>query len=398
MLLDALTPAARATEADTVPEGRDAGPSVYHKLESLRGVAACLVALHHSPLLVGAEAGVFIASSYLFVDFFFILSGFVMTHAYRERITCGMPFKTYAALRVARLLPLHVFAHLLYAASVLGKWALYSLGVGGVNPADSVHVPSFFTNLFLLQAFGVHDYLYWNRPSWSISAELGAYVVFFVLTTTLDRRGRILPPIALSFLLYAGLLAWDDSRMDLTFDLGFVRCIAGFYLGSALYRIHATLGARRELRRSLQTLAEVGCALVIAFCVSHVPESDVYVAGAIIAFALAIAVFSSTSKGVIGALLERPLLRKIGLWSYSIYLLHLVCFETAANVAERALGLDSTKEMGMLAVCADVIVLGLIIGLSSLTYEWIEKPFRSRFKARLLRDATGATPAARSAA
>lgn len=388
MLLDALTPAARAAEASAGLEGgRDAGPSVYHKLESLRGVAACLVALHHSPLLFGAEPGAFLASAYLFVDFFFILSGFVMTHAYRERITCGMPFKTYAALRIARLLPLHVFAHFLYAGSVAAKWVLYSFGVGGTNPAESVHIPSFFTNLFLLQAFGVHDYLYWNRPSWSISAELGAYVVFFVLTATLDRRGRILPPLVGSAVLYAGLLAWDERRMDLTFDLGFVRCLAGFYLGSALYRIHAKLGPRQELRRSLQSLAEVGCAFVIAFCISHLAESDVYVAAAIVTFALAITVFSSKSKGVLGSLLERPLLRKIGLWSYSIYLLHLVCFEMAGNVVERALGLDSTEGIGMLAIYIDVIVLGVIIGLSSLTYNWIEKPFRSRVKNKLLRAA-----------
>ena len=99
-------------------------------------------------MLGSAPAG-FVASSYLFVDFFFILSGFVMTHVYREQITHGMPFKKYALLRVARLYPLHVFAHLLYAFSVLCKWLAHHAGVeareaslvvaaDGVGHADGV--------------------------------------------------------------------------------------------------------------------------------------------------------------------------------------------------------------------------------------------------------------------
>ena len=67
--------------ADVVSLAAHVKPAgIYDKLESLRGVAACCVALHHSPFMLGAQPAGFVASSYLFVDFFFILSGFVMTH------------------------------------------------------------------------------------------------------------------------------------------------------------------------------------------------------------------------------------------------------------------------------------------------------------------------------
>lgn len=395
MLLDSLTATTRGASAKLQPAGRDAAaPGLFDKLESLRGVAACLVALHHSPLLVGPKQGAFIASAYLFVDFFFILSGFVMTHAYRDRITSGMPFRAYAGLRIARLVPLHVFAHFLFAATIFGKWVLYAYGVSGHDPAESVHVPSFFTNLFLLQAYGVHDYLYWNRPSWSISAELGAYVVFFVMTATWDRKGRVVPPFVAALVMYAVLFALDDNRrMDITYDFGWLRCLAGFYLGSGLFRLHRELGTRLELRGSLQTVAEIACAISIAYCVDHVARGDVYVVGAILSFAAAISIFSSKSKGPLGALLEKPLLRKIGTWSFSIYLLHLVCFEVAGNVVHHVLGYDLEGGIGPLAIALDMVVLAVVIGLSRCTYEWIEKPFRGRAKARLRQSQPAPAPA-----
>jgi len=208
-------------------------------------------------------------------------------------------------------------------------------------------------------------------------------VVFFVMTATWDRRGRIVPPFIAALLIYAGLFAFTDRRMDLTYDLGFVRCVAGFYLGSGLFRLQQKLGDRLTLGRPLQTVAEIGCAIAIAFCVSHVPSGDVYVAGAIAAFVIAINIFSSKSKGLLGAVLEQPLLRKIGQWSFSIYLLHLVCFEMAGNIVEHVLGFDLAGGIGPLAIGLDIVVLAVVIGLSRCTYEWIEKPFRGLAKAKL---------------
>lgn len=358
----------------------------YDKLESLRGVAACLVAFHHSPFTMNGRAGPFIDSAYLFVDFFFILSGFVMTHAYRERIANGMPFTAYAGVRLARLYPLHVFMHLFYAASILAKAVIFSFGVGRTDPAESVHAPSFWTNLFLLQAFGVHDYIYWNRPSWSISAELGAYVVFFVLTKTLDRAGRLAPPLIGALMLYTGLLVWDDRRLDVTYDFGVIRCLAGFYLGSFLYRLLERRTSRPLAHNRLtRTVAEMAVVAAIAVSVNCVPQGRVFVIGALIAFAVAISLFASSNSGAIGALLETPLLRKLGRWSYSIYLVHLICFETAGNLAEYVLGLDLSRGIGVLAVALDAVTLVAVVAISRHTYEWIENPFRELMKARLTR-------------
>jgi peptidoglycan/LPS O-acetylase OafA/YrhL len=55
----------------------------YKSLESLRGMAALIVALFHSGFYVG-EKHIIIAQGEIFVDFFFILSGFVMACAYTD--------------------------------------------------------------------------------------------------------------------------------------------------------------------------------------------------------------------------------------------------------------------------------------------------------------------------
>jgi peptidoglycan/LPS O-acetylase OafA/YrhL len=359
------------------------GADTYRKLEALRGVAACAVALHHSPFMLKAEPAAFVASSYLFVDFFFILSGFVMTHVYRDRITQGLPFKNYLLLRLGRLYPLHVFAHLLYALSVFGKWLLYAAGVGASNPAQALPLGSFWTNLLLLQGFGAYGYLYWNRPSWSIGAELGVYVIFFVFTATLDRRGRLLPPLVFALLLYGALLVHDERRLDITYDFGLLRCIAGFYLGSCLLRLSRRWGARLRLARGAQAGAELACVAAVIWCVSNAASSQLSLPGALLAFAASIYVFSRDTSGPLGALLKTPWLGKLGIWSYSIYLLHLVCFEVAGDVAEYVLGMKLQPGIGPIAILLNALVIAFVIALSRYTYEWIEEPFRERVKARV---------------
>ncbi|HVZ34932.1 MAG TPA: acyltransferase, partial [Polyangiaceae bacterium] len=252
---------------------------MFYKLESLRGVAACLVFIHHSPFLVADQSCGFVNSSYLFVDYFFILSGFVVTHAYRAKILTGMSFRQYFSLRLGRLYPVHLFAHLLYAANIFGKWLIHRAGFGATNPADWVNTPSFFINLCLFQAFGLQDYLYWNRPSWSISSELVTYVVFFVLTLTCDRRPRIVPLLIGVVALYAVLLGWPSRHLNYTYDFGLLRCVAGFYLGSALYRLRARMASGQDASGNIasawsrarwswtpaqQTVAELGCLGAVA--------------------------------------------------------------------------------------------------------------------------------------
>src|SRR6267143_3981706 len=81
-------------------------------LDSWRGIAACLVALFHleaySHLVYSHLRGVpFLDNSWLFVDFFFVLSGFVIAANYQQRLIDGFGAGRFLLLRLGRLYPLH---------------------------------------------------------------------------------------------------------------------------------------------------------------------------------------------------------------------------------------------------------------------------------------------------
>ena len=84
-------------------------PSIHFRvLDSWRGVAALLVAVFHLNILSAIYSLDFIRNSYLFVDFFFVLSGFVITHNYANRLGTLEGVGTFALRRLGRLWPLHV--------------------------------------------------------------------------------------------------------------------------------------------------------------------------------------------------------------------------------------------------------------------------------------------------
>ncbi len=85
-------------------------------LDSWRGIAACAVALHHfyanTPIF---DAGI-IRNAGAFVDFFFVLSGFVIAYNYQDKLRTGFSLKKFMTLRLGRLYPLHITVLILMIA------------------------------------------------------------------------------------------------------------------------------------------------------------------------------------------------------------------------------------------------------------------------------------------
>src|SRR5437762_9602227 len=76
-------------------------------LDSWRGIAACLVALFHLDAYSHLYGVPFLRNSWLFVDFFFVLSGFVIAANYQQRLLEGFGVGRFLLLRLGRLYPLH---------------------------------------------------------------------------------------------------------------------------------------------------------------------------------------------------------------------------------------------------------------------------------------------------
>jgi len=88
----------------------------FRVLDSWRGIAALLVAIFHLNVYSAIYPLDFIRNAYLFVDFFFVLSGFVITHSYAGRLGTLEDLGSFAVKRLGRLWPLHVVVLLAFVA------------------------------------------------------------------------------------------------------------------------------------------------------------------------------------------------------------------------------------------------------------------------------------------
>ena len=212
------------------------------QLTGARGVAAWAVVLYHLRRSIDGLpdwlAGVF-AKGYLAVDFFFLLSGFVIWLAWHQRIPGGT--RRFWQKRVARIFPLHL-AMLGFAVAL----ALLSTVRGRPDPAFPwSQLP---LHVLLLQEWGVTAGLHWNDPAWSISAELAAYILFPLLIIAVDWRRWSTPALiatapAVLLALHLGMAA-PTLGTDIP-RLGLVRCLAEFTTGTIVGALYLRGGGAR---------------------------------------------------------------------------------------------------------------------------------------------------------
>lgn len=137
-------------------------------LDGWRGLGAVTVALGHLEIAGFADLGGWLTHAHVLVDFFFVLSGFVIALAYSDALTDGASTARFAVKRFGRIWPLHATVLALFVAIEIAKLAA-SHGLGfeprnapftGQRPLDML-APTFA----MLHAFGLDDRLTWNYPS-----------------------------------------------------------------------------------------------------------------------------------------------------------------------------------------------------------------------------------------
>ena len=375
----------------------------FEALDGWRGVCACLVVLFHfhghSPLY---STGL-VRNSYLFVDFFFVLSGFVIAWNYANRLDTWSGVKRFLILRLGRVYPLHVFMLLCFVAWETLRLATHSEGsFTGPNAPEGV-----LSNLLLVQSLGIHNGLTWNGPSWSISTEWWSYVIFALVCAWLGMRNVVL--LAVALLAPIALLHLSKSGMDTTYDWGLVRCVFGFALGVACCRIY-TLAApfARSPGTGMMTFAE--CAMVfavVAFVSSAGTSAMSFMAPFV--FAAAVLIFAAEG-GLVSRVFHSRVLKWLGMVSYSIYLTHFFFVLIIPPLVNRIVHADLWRPMqlpdgqwvmafgrndveGTLLYAA---VVAVTLAASALTYRFVEVPGREwtrKWLARPQRAREGVQPA-----
>ncbi|TIT36909.1 MAG: acyltransferase [Mesorhizobium sp.] len=382
-----------STHAGTIAGDR------FQVLDSWRGICALLVALFHFPTPSVISQSSFIGSSYLFVDFFFVLSGFVIASSYADRLGRPEEVARFALVRFGRIYPLHLVMLAAFAAFELLRLVLPQLhGTGAAPFTGGSDLKSLAANLLLLQGVGFEDRLTWNAPSWSISAEFFAYLLFAGVVFIAGARAWIwFVAAAVTAPLF--LLGFSTHHMDVSYDFGFIRCLYGFSLGALLawFQHDSIAGARQVLvangPRVSWTLAEIIMVAVIVLFVSLAGDNDAGIAAPLV-FALALFLFAHEG-GWISALLRTPFMLTLGALSYSIYMVHIFVQARLINVAglvERKLGLGLIGDIvlrggpatgfgpGWTGTVAIVVMLAATIAMSWITWRLVEMPAMAWFR------------------
>ena len=362
-------------------------------LTPLRGLAAILVAVFHFEMAIGrfvpAGTTMFFEKSYLMVDLFFVLSGFILLHVYGRAFDGVLKkgeLRHFLVARFARTYPLHLFTLLLLVVIVryLTNWG---------NPPIVLEQPrDILPNVFLLQSFGVSHIYNWNIPSWSISAEWGAYLVFPFLALWISRQRK-----GATILLTVGVVAaWCcieyvlprknplnpaipvPHNLNTTFDYGWLRGMAGFSAGMIIYQLYRLSGIGRVMGSD----AVSALVLLLVAAGLHFAINDALV---VVLFAAVVLNFALNDGGL-HRICNNRVLQYLGDISYSIYLMQIFLQEPFSHgfrlpgVTGNARGRFNIDFWPGLGYC--MIYLLLLVGIASVTYYVVERPCRKWINAR----------------
>jgi len=362
-------------------------------LDGLRGVAALAVLLFHITWANHFTNTSFVQNSYLAVDLFFILSGFVIYASYSNKIADFRAAIHFIWLRFFRVYPLHLAVLAAYVGLELAKlWAFHSdmhINTALVQqaPFTGTHsIPAIGANLLLIQSLGLFSDTTWNCPSWSISCEFATYILFSLGAIAGLFGSRKI--IALGAILAAvGYLTLAITRgtLDVTYDWGIVRSVSGFFFGICIFKLtQETIVKHWMFSKPLVTAAEI--ALFIALVAALVFVSGRSAVWVIPLFIAMIAVLQLGSGAIAGLLTTRPI-QFLGKISYSIYMVQFLFIDCLMIALKWGLKLPindnvrlGTADPGISLWVGDALMIATIAAVvlvSAMTYRWIEAPCRA---------------------
>jgi peptidoglycan/LPS O-acetylase OafA/YrhL len=333
----------------------------YGNLEALRGIAALVVVLHHLSLQPGTflTGNPWLAQGWLFVDLFFVLSGFVIASVHAESPACDITAKGFLIRRFFRLWPLHLVT--LVAA----------LGIDVLSgEADKPGYGAMLgLNLTMTQAWGFVPGSVLNGPSWSISVEWAAYLLFAGICLTsasLRRRLGIMAMVgAISLTL---LLVFRGGSLDGDLSLGLPRCLMSFSLGVLLW---AWSRDRAPFSPRIAALGQVGVCAAMIVVLPFTAEIPALGLTLPILSAAMIALMVRDRGSAVRVMLDRPIPQWLGRHSYSLYLVHMPLFRWLFEA-----GADQLPGNAWL-----VLSLAALALVSAVTYRLVEAPWRDRGRA-----------------
>lgn len=324
----------------------------FEQLDTLRYVFAAMIVAGHTCGWART-----MPNGALAVDFFFVLSGFVLSHSILNKPT---QISRFMVSRAARIFPLHI---------VTTGWICLLMFYLGKPPETWLLIKNFL----LMQNVIPNSGLGINGPSWSISAEfwLNISMLYFLVT----RRNVLLSigvcvACLLLLIKFHPNIAHANKQVIFFTTAGILRCTAGLALGHIVYVFYLYLASkmkavtsRRQLLVSAYTITEIAllAALVLfLFAKGRYPKW--------ICFGLMppLVLIMSQRIGMISNLLAKPALGQLGNLSFGIYLIHYPILFSL-----REFGILGTAPETPLYLAPVMIVVSSIIAIP--VYLYVEK-------------------------
>jgi len=270
-----------------------------------------------------------VGHGYLWVEFFFALSGFILTYVYGAKVRDflrGSTYREFLQARLSRLYPLHLtmLLYILVMMLILNSIAdaTHTVSIYQEPYHPIVTWPSFVANLFLVQAWNILPYLTWNGASWFVSVEF-LLCLLFPLYLVLARRGwqSAVGLIGAGAAGLAFLSLTSKHGLDITFHNGIFRGMSAFAVGVGMCALY---GKTKPFADTLPewTITLFQLAVVIWWWYgtfdngwSHSPR-DIYSVLPMLALVYAL----SFDRGALAWPFQTAPLLKLGEWSYAIYI------------------------------------------------------------------------------
>ncbi len=358
-------------------------------LSGLRIVAAVWVVLFHfRPLLEQAVPGFRSALAPVLdcgaqgVDLFFILSGFVLTWNYLDRMGESWSWRStlrFLWLRLSRVWPVY-----LVTMHLAALWIIFTLNVGHVpsEAAPTLTAMNYVRQVLLVQLWFApyFDGTSWDGPAWSISAEWLAYLLFGALVLVIFRiaratraRGLIylavaasLPPVLL--LMATGLFYTPWSWLP--------RIIMQFTAGALVCAAVRKLNPSERARKGAGVAALVLAATIVAilYLLDAHPIPTIYdSAGLVDVLFVPLVLTLAMGTGTLPALLALRPMVYLGHVSFSLYMVHELV-HTTWNWMVMQFVLRLGSDLAGKAVLVGLLAVAFVAAV--LLYHFVEEPAR----------------------
>ena len=336
------------------------------KLDGLRGFLSLMIVFHNYdetklPYFIGENF--IIKQSWVLVDFFFMLSGFVIYLNY-QNISNYIQLKGFLVKRFVRLYPLILYTTLIFLALTLIPNFFLKEVINNPESVTSMLYRTIDTLLLTnsLPLFGVGHGLSINGPSWSLSAETVSYLIFGISMLFFK---KISQKLLIFFLIISSLLF--SLLINTELDFSFLRCIISFNLGILLFELN-------KIKYSVPDYFELIIPIIIIiplFMISNSSGLTSTLHGVItanLAFFISLIILLKT-KGVITKFMEKKFMQYLGKISYSVYLNHFIICILMSKISFTILKVEVSLLNQMIVFTSTVFA---VLIYSNFTYNFIE--------------------------